>query len=463
MPLSSISPIDGRYRKSAEPLAQYFSEQSLMKYRLIVEGEYLIALSELKLKLRKLSDKEKKLVRSLYDLNETDAQIISDIEFKGYKNIPSTNHDVKAVEYYMKLKLSGSSLKDVLEWIHFALTSEDTNNLAYALMLKNGITDVLLPLLNEIIFSLTSQAQKYKDFPMLARTHGQPASPTTFGKELRVFKERLLRQVENLKSQNILCKINGATGNYNAHMAAYPKVDWPKFSQKFIESLSSNLKSSILNLKSNIATTQIEPHDSCIEIFDCLRRINNILIDFNQDTWRYISDGWIKQRAVKGEIGSSTMPHKINPINFENSEGNLGLANALFNHFAMKLPISRLQRDLSDSTVQRNFGTALGHCVVGYKYLIKGLAKIEPDPDKMLADLESHPEVVAEAIQTVLRREGAEMPYEKLKELTRGKKVEMADIEKFIDSLNVDAKIKKELKAFSPKTYTGLASKLAQK
>ncbi len=460
--LTSISPIDGRYEKQTDALKAFFSEQALMRYRIIVEGEYFIALSQSKLGKRKLSDKEKKLVRSLYEPKGSDAQIISDIERKGHKGIPATNHDVKAVEYFIKLKLKNTSLKNVLEWVHFGLTSEDVNNLSYALMLKDGITRGLMPSLNEIILNLTSQAKKYKNLPMLSRTHGQPASPTTFGKEMRVFKERLQRQANKLKSQTILCKLNGASGNYNAHMAAFPKVNWIKFSQKFISHLNSLGPKTFLNLEPNLYTTQIEPHDSYIEIFDTFRRINTILVDFNQDIWRYISDGWITQKTVAGEIGSSAMPHKVNPINFENSEGNLGLANALFNHFANKLPISRLQRDLSDSTVQRNFGTALAHSIIAYKYLLKGLAKISPDPQKMAADLEKHPEVIAEAIQTVLRREGVKMPYEQLKELTRGENVTLNDIHRFINNLEISDRVKKELKEFTPHSYTGLASRLAQ-
>ena len=261
----------------------------------------------------------------------------------------------------------------------FCLNLEDTNNLSYALMLRDGISSALLPAIDEINFSLTSLSGKYKNFPMLARTHGQPASPTTFGKELKVFQSRLNRQIMALRSQAILCKLNGASGNYNAAVTAFPKIDWVKFSDDFIGSLNNKPETSNLKLATNLHTTQIEPHDSYIEIFDCLRHINTILIDFNQDVWRYISDGWLKQKAVKGEVGSSTMPHKVNPINFENSEGNLGLANALFNHFSMKLPISRLQRDLSDSTVERNFGAAFGHCLIAYKYIIKGLARVEPD------------------------------------------------------------------------------------
>ncbi len=459
MSLSSISPIDGRYRKTAEPLAPFFSESALMRYRIIVEGEYLIALADAKL-VRKFSDKEKKLIRALYNLSAADAQIISNIETKGYKNIKATDHDVKAVEYFIKDKLSRTSLKDVLEFTHFALTSEDTNNLAYGLMLKLGLDKIILPKLQEIIKSLNYLTKKYHSLPMLARTHGQSASPTTFGKEFKVFAERLKRQSHILENVGISVKLNGATGNYNAAVAAFPKVDWIKFSKNFIAQLNK-LHTSSFMLEANLHTTQIEPHDSYIEIFDALRRINSILIDFNQDMWRYISDEWIAQRPREGAVGSSTMPHKINPIKFENSEGNLGLANALFEFFARKLPISRLQRDLSDSTVERNFGTALAHCLIAYEYLLKGLSRVTVDEKKVREVLNNHPEVVAEAIQTVLRREGVKMPYEKLKELTRGKKITLKDLHQFIDSLDVNDKVKKELKIFTPENYTGLATKLA--
>lgn len=482
--LSSISPIDGRYRKTAEPLAEFFSEQALMKYRIIVEGEYLIALSDFLYSpparggargggrfLRRLSGKEKKLIRSLYNLSEQDAQIISDIETKGYKNIKATDHDVKAVEYFVKDKLSKTSLKNVLEWVHFGLTSEDTNNISYALMLRDSLNKEILPKLQEIIKSLNHLVGQSKTLPMLARTHGQPASPTTFGKEFKVFAERINRQLNILKAQTIQAKLNGATGNYNAHLAAFPKIDWIKFSQKFIVQLNNLVfersrgaklfSTSSNNIEANLFTTQIEPHDSYIEIFDCLRRINSILIDFNQDIWRYISDEWIVQRPAEGTIGSSTMPHKVNPIKFENSEGNLGMANSMFEFFARKLPISRLQRDLSDSTVERNFGTAFAHCLIAYNYLLKGLSSVSINEPKVQADLESHPEVIAEAIQTILRREGIPMPYEKLKALTRGKKVTLDDLYKFVDSLDVSDEIKKEIKKLRPESYTGLASKLA--
>ena len=460
MPLNLISPIDGRYEKSTALLAPIFSEKGLMRYRLMIEGEYLIALSELKIKLRKFSDKEKKMIRSLYNLSSTDAQIIADIEIKGYQGIKATDHDVKAVEYFMKEKLGKTSLKDVLEWIHFGLTSEDVNNIAYGLMLRDG-TEILIKKLQEIIKEITKLAQTYKAIPMLARTHGQPASPTTFGKEMNVFKYRLDRGLDHLFGQKILVKLNGASGNYNAHIVTFPKINWLKFSKNFITGLNK-LELRTLNLEPNLITTQIEPHDSYIELFDRFKRLNNMLIDFNQDIWRYISDEWIGQKPVDGTIGSSTMPHKINPIKFENSEGNLGIANALFEFFGRKLPISRLQRDLSDSTVQRNFGTAFAHSLIAYEYLLKGLSRISVNQKKIRKALENHPEVITEAIQTILRREGVAMPYEKLKELTRGKVVTLPDIHIFIKNLKVSDKVKKELLKITPENYTGLASKLVK-
>ena len=452
MPLNSISPIDGRYRKYTGALAPYFSEQAFMRYRVVVEGEYLIALSETRgLGLRRFSPREKKIIRNLYNLKDKDAQIISDIELRGYKNIKATDHDTKAVEYFIKDKLADTTLADTLEWIHFGLTSEDTINLAYALMLRDGV-EVLQGKLAEVVKEINKLAKSYSTLPMLARTHGQSASPTTFGKEMRVFAARLERRMDHLQKQHILGKLNGATGNYNAHVAAFPKIDWIKFSKNFIQSLK---------LEPNLLTTQIESFDSYVEIFDNLRRINTILIGFNQDIWRYISDDWIGQRPI-GDVGSSTMPHKINPLKFENSEGNLGIANAMFEFFGRKLPISRLQRDLSDSTVLRNIGSALAHSLIAYEYLLKGLANITVNEKKITEDLENHPEVITEAIQTILRREGVKMPYEQLKSLTRGKKVTLEDLHEFIKTLDVSDSVKKELLKLTPENYTGLASKLAK-
>lgn len=443
--LTAINPIDGRYRKHTEPLARFFSEAALIRYRIIVEGEYLIA-------LRRLSSRDQKIIRKLYTLSDAQPAAVREIE-------KTTDHDVKAVEYFIKQKLRATSLKKSLEWVHFGLTSEDINNIAYALMLSESVREEMLPALKKISKTLTALAHKHKTLPMLARTHGQPASPTTFGKEMAVFASRLQRQIDQLQKQEILVKLSGATGNWNAHHAAFPKTDWIAFSKKFVATLARSRKA---NLKLNLLTTQIEPHDSYAELFDTLRRINVILIGLDQDIWRYISDEWIVQQPQSGTIGSSAMPHKVNPIKFENSEGNLGLANALLTHLSQKLPVSRLQRDLSDSTVQRNFGTAFAHSLIAYNYLLTGLANIKINEQKIREDLAAHPEVIAEAIQTILRREGVALPYEKLKALTRGKKVTLAHFADFIDTLPVSPKLKKELRSFTPQNYTGLASKLVK-
>ena len=413
MSLEAISPIDGRYREATAPLAPYYSEGALIRYRVIVEGEYLIALSgEKAVHLRSFTRAEKKRIRDLYALTSVDAQKV-----KGFESV--TNHDVKAVEYFLKEKLKRTPLAGELEWIHFALTSEDINNLAYALMLGESLRDVIIPQLDAIHGRLTALAVEHRSLAMLARTHGQPASPTT----------------------------------------AYPRVDWRRFTTSFITRLNEERSTQLVP---NLITTQIEPHDTYAELFDLMRRINTILIDFNQDMWRYVSDGWMRQKIKEGEVGSSAMPHKVNPIDFENSEGNLGVANALFTHFSVKLPIARLQRDLSDSTVERNFGTGFAHCLVAYHSLLKGLGKITPHIEKISADLDEHQEVVAEAIQTILRREGSLMPYEALRVLTRGKHVTREDFEEFIAALDISKSVKKELLKISPRNYIGLAQKLAQ-
>lgn len=451
----AIGSLDGRYFNKTRALSPFFSEEALMKYRVMMEAEYLIALSLLgKTALRKFTATEIKIIRELYEK-------FDDVSYAEIKNIESTtNHDVKAVEYFVKEKLSKTSLKDSIEWVHFAITSEDTNNIAYALILSRSLEHALLPEISKVVSELNTLAKKYKDLPILARTHGQSASPTTFGKEMKVFASRLEKQIEKLSKIKIEAKLNGATGNYNAHNVAYPNVDWAKFTKDFIAGFNK-LEASTFKLEPNLITTQIECHDSYVAIFDTIRMINTILLDFNQDMWRYISDDWVGQIPKAGETGSSTMPHKINPIDFENSEGNLGVANALFEFFARKLLISRLQRDLSDSIVERSFGTAFGHSFLAYTSLLKGLSKIKVNEAKIVEDLNAHPEVITEAIQTILRREGEEMPYEKLKELSRGKVVTLSDIHKFIDTLEVSEKIKKELLAITPENYTGLASKLA--
>lgn len=449
----AINPLDGRYFDKTRSLSPYWSELALMKYRIIVEGEYLITLSlSRKTNLRKFSETEVRKIRSLYKLSES--------HFEEIKNIEKiTNHDVKAVEYYLKEKLKKTSLKDSIEWIHFGLTSEDTNNLAYAQILSDSLDKVIIPEINKIIKELNNLAKKYAGLPMLARTHGQSASPTTFGKEMKVFVSRLEKQLIYLKNLKIQAKLNGATGNWNAHLITYPKVDWMNFSKKFIENFNKNRTQ---KLEANLITTQIECHDSYVAVFDTLKRVNTILIDFNQDIWRYISDGWIGQVSKKGEVGSSTMPHKINPIDFENSEGNLGIANTLFEFYARKLPISRLQRDLSDSTVERSFGTAFGHTFLAYTSLLKGLSKIKINEGNIKKELLEHPEVLAEAIQTILRKENYPIPYENLKELTRGKNVKIEDFKNFINSLNLSKKVKDGLRKITPINYIGIAPKIAK-
>ncbi len=464
--LTTISSIDGRYRDACAPLAEYFSEFALIRARVRVECEYLTSLSETKgVGIRAVSADEKKLLRKIADISLEDAKIVKAIEKDGWEGIPATNHDVKAIEYFIKRQLGKTSLADVSEWVHFALTSEDINSIAYGLLLRDFFEKAFLggPLL-EIEQNLMVLAKNHAATPMLARTHGQPASPTTFGKEMRVFAERLHRQVDAFKVSSILVKLGGATGNWSAHNVALPEVDWISFAAKFVDGLNAEGKDQkhYMRLELNEFTTQIESHDTYAEYFDYMRRINVILIDLSQDMWRYISDGWLTQKPKKGEVGSSTMPHKVNPIDFENAEGNFGVANALFAHFAQKLPISRLQRDLSDSTVERVFGTALAHSHIGLKALLRGLTKMSVNEKAKLAALEGHPEVIAEAIQTVMRKEGLDVPYEQLKELTRGREVTMDDFAKFIDSLDVAADVKKRLKAITPDNYIGLAEKIAK-
>lgn len=469
MSINSISPIDGRYYSKTSQLIPFFSEKALIKFRIFVEIQYFIQLfTEKKLGLRKLSEKEINILENLYDITDQDAELVKKIETQGFKDIPATNHDVKAVEYFIKEKLSNTSLKDILEMIHFALTSEDINNNAYSLMIKDGFNQILFPRIIDIYGNLYETSKKYKDYSMLARTHGQPASPTTFGKEILVFVNRIKEEILLLKNINILVKLNGATGNYNAYVVTFPELDWKEFSLSFTERLKKNkndLKLKYctrlpLELNNNPITTQIEPHDSFSRLFDSIKRVNTILIDFCQDIWRYISDGWIKQKIVKGEIGSSTMPHKINPIDFENAEGNLGVANSLFNFFSTKLSISRLQRDLTDSTVIRNAGVAFAHSLIAYQSILKGLTKIEINKEAIEKALMNNPEVISEAIQSVLRKEGIKKPYELLKGFTRGKIVTLDNIQNFIKKMDISEKIKERLLKLSPLNYTGLAAKI---
>ena len=455
--LTAISSVDGRYRAATAPLAEHFSEYGLIRKRLTVECEYLVALSEAGV-MRALTEEEKTVLRQLPHISLEEAVVVKKIEKEGYEGIPATNHDVKAIEYFIKKKLANSSLKDIAEWTHFALTSEDVNSVAYGIALRGALQSEIFPALENLRTSLEALAKEHAATPMLARTHGQPATPTTFGKEMRVFEVRLARQMKQLSERSILVKFGGATGAYNAHLVALPETNWQEFAKNFITRLNTGYK---IPLELNPITTQIEPHDTYAEMFDNLRRINTILLDFSQDTWRYISDGWLSQKTKEGEVGSSAMPHKVNPIDFENAEGNIGVASELFEHFSRKLPVSRLQRDLSDSTVERVFGVAFAHALVAYKSLLRGLGKVSVNKETMLQELQAHPEVLAEAIQTVLRKEGVEIPYEKLKALTRGKQITLEDFANFIDSLSLGDDVKKQLKELRPENYIGLAAEIA--
>jgi len=459
--LTAVSSIDGRYRATAAALAGYFSEFALIRNRVVAECAYLRHLSTAQgiTGMRALTAAELDRLRALADISLDDANIVKKIERDGYDGIPATNHDVKAVEYLIKLKLKGTSLEDVLEWVHFALTSEDINSVAHALALRGAIEKVMLPALDDVRKEIVALARGHAGTPMLARTHGQPATPTTFGKEMNVFAKRLERQVDTLKSNVVLVKWGGPSANYNAQMVALPEAEWLGLARTLVESLNAG---HFVRLELNEVTTQIEPHDTYAEMFDSLRRINTILLDLSQDMWRYISDGWVTQKPKAGEIGSSAMPHKVNPIDFENAEGNFGVANALFEHLSRKLPVSRLQRDLSDSTVARTFGSAFAHALIGYRSLVRGFQKISVNEVALHAALREHPEVLAEAIQTVLRVAQVEMPYEKLKDLTRGRQITLEDFAVFIDGLDISDELKTKLKALRPETYTGIASELAR-
>lgn len=457
--LEALSPLDGRYRDHLEKLAEIFCEKGLMQYRILVEAEYLIALSEHpETDLRNFGEEEKRRLIHQQHLTIIDARIIKMIEIAGHGDRKATHHDVKAIEYFLKDHLGTTSLRDVTEWIHFALTSEDITNIAYALKLRDALEKIIIPLLNRIYHIIEGKAREYKSVAMLARTHEQPASPTTLGKEFKVFAERLKRQLNKLKHFEVLTKLNSATGNYNAHYAAYPNIDWIQFSQDFIESFNKN---HTIRLMPNLFTTQIEPHDTYAELFDIMRRINIILYSFQQNIRRYIGDEWLVQKSTTGEIHSSTMPHKINPKELENAKGNLKIANALFNCFSTELPVSELQRELSDSTIERNFGTALGYCVISYQNILQGLEKVTPDEIEMKHALEKHPEIISEAIQTILRREGLETPYEKLHAMMQKKKMTREDINQFIDNLKITENLKVELHAINAANFTGLAAKLA--
>ena len=448
-PLTAISPIDGRYANKTKNLQNIASEYGLIKYRIIIEIHWLkqLAANPDIPEVPALSLVASKFLDAIVaNFSVDEAQRVKDIE-------ATTNHDVKAVEYYLKEKVSAhKELLDLSEFIHFACTSEDINNLAYGLMLRDMRNEVLLPSIEKIIEDLKHSVQQYANMPMLSRTHGQPASPTTMGKEFANVHARVLNQLNTFKSVKLLGKINGAVGNYNAHLAAYPNVDWEALSSNFIEALELNC---------NHYTTQIEPHDYIAEYSDALSRINTILIDFCRDVWAYIAIEYFKQKVVKGEVGSSTMPHKVNPIDFENAEGNFGVANALLNHFSAKLPISRWQRDLSDSTVLRNLGVAVAHCEIGYQSLLKGLSKLEINQIQLQQDLEKNNQVLAEAIQTVMRKHKVSGAYEKLKELTRGKDLDNSKLETFIRSLDLPEDEKSNLLSLTTANYIGLANKQA--
>ncbi len=441
--LTSISAIDGRYRKQVQHLDEYFSEYALMKYRVLIEVEYLLFLE--RKKFFKLSGKTVRHLNKLAaDFGLEDAQEIKQIEF-------TTNHDVKAVEYFLKNELEKSDGKTAKEWIHFGLTSQDINNSAIPLLWKHAIEYEYLPGLLNLNTQLKLLAQEWKDIPMLAHTHGQPASPTKLGKEIMVFNERIQAQIEQFITVPFSAKFGGATGNFNAHHVAFPKTDWIKFGNEFIEHLGLNRQQ---------FTTQIEHYDNLSAHFDCMKRVNNILLDFTRDIWTYVSMEYFKQKTKKGEVGSSAMPHKVNPIDFENAEGNLGLANAIFEHLSSKLPVSRLQRDLTDSTVLRNIGVPFSHTIIAFKSIEKGLDKLLINDAKIHEDLENNWVVIAEAIQTVLRRENYPQPYEALKDLTRGNnKIDKKAMHQFVDGLKINSEIKKELKKITPHNYTGVMAK----
>ena len=443
-PLTAISPIDGRYHAKTKKLAEYFSEFGLIRYRVQIEIEYFIALSQTEIPffknfpVNKLAD-----LRAIYlNFTEEDANWIKNSE-------KITNHDVKAVEYFLKDKIKSLGLESFLEFIHFGLTSQDINNTAIPLSLKEGIQIIYLPQIHDLIAILNRYKQEWKEIPMLAKTHGQAATPTRLGKEIQVFSERIENQLKQLEQIPYSAKFGGATGNFNAHFVAFPEIDWVLFANNFVNT--------ILGLSRSQTTTQIEHYDNLAALFDCLKRINTIILDLNRDMWTYISMDYFKQKLKDGEIGSSAMPHKVNPIDFENSEGNIGLANAILEHLSSKLPVSRLQRDLTDSTVLRNIGVPLGHTIIALESCINGLNKLVINEVKIAEDLENNWAVVAEAIQTILRREGFEKPYEALKELTRkNEKISKESVHDFIDSLQLEEKIKYELKLISPHNYLGI-------
>ncbi|MBM3405520.1 MAG: adenylosuccinate lyase [Bacteroidetes bacterium] len=444
--LHALSPVDGRYQPTTQPLSAYFSEFAVIRQRVLVEIEYLIALCNDKIEpLKELKAADQAKLRKIYSgFSLQDALDIKNIE-------KTTNHDVKAIEYFLQDKFEKLGLKKFKAFIHFGLTSQDINNTVFPMLLQQAHREVMMPVLEEIIRELTIESKQWKQVPMLAHTHGQPASPTTVGKELFVFVERLKDQIKLLKGIPFSGKFGGATGNFNAHAAAYPQVKWTSFADQFLQKQ--------LGIQRQQTTTQIEHYDHLAAYCDGMKRINTILLDLDRDMWSYISMEYFTQKANKKEVGSSTMPHKVNPIDFENSEGNLGIANTLFEHFSAKLPLSRLQRDLTDSTVIRNLGVALGHTLIAWKSLLKGLKKVELNKAKIEDDLDRNWAVISEAIQTILRREGYPEPYEALKSLTRGnKQIDRAALHQFIDDLKISKTVKTELKKITPFIYTGIIS-----
>ena len=449
--LTAISPLDGRYADKTTELRAIFSEYGLIRHRVLVEVRWLqmLAANPGIPEVPAFTEHASKLLDAIVDnFQEEDAQRVKNIE-------RTTNHDVKAVEYFLKEKITGNDeLEAVSEFIHFACTSEDINNLSYALMLREARTQALIPQMDEVINAIRALAHEHAAQPMLSRTHGQPASPTTLGKEMANVAARLMRQRAQLVTVPLLGKINGAVGNYNAHLSAYPKLDWADIAEKFVTSLG---------LDFNPYTIQIEPHDYIAELFDVVARFNTILLDFDRDVWGYIAQGYFKQKTIAGEVGSSTMPHKVNPIDFENSEGNLGLANAIFNHLSAKLPVSRWQRDLTDSTVLRNLGVGIGHSVIAYQSTLKGISKLEVNPARLNDDLDNCWEVLAEPVQTVMRRYGIEKPYEKLKELTRGTGIDQERLQQFVAGLDIPEEAKAALLSMTPATYLGTAVQQAKK
>lgn len=461
-PLTAVSSVDGRYADKTAPLRKYFSEAALIRYRLIMEVLYLIKLGDYHgVNVPALTEEQQKLLIALSEHPDA-PRLVKQIETKGIEGFfNATNHDVKAVEYFLRYKITDTELRDYIPFLHLGLTSEDTTNIAISLSIMEALRDVIIPSLSEISEALNRIAEEHADTPMVALTHGQPASPTSMGKEARIFHERLSQQLQLLHAFEMRVKLNGASGNYNAHFAAYPQVDWMRFSYDYIHTLEAERG---VHLKVNYVTPQIEPHDTYAELFHIMQRINTILINLSKDMWSYISLGWIGQKVKKGEVGSSTMPHKVNPIDWENAEGNLGVANALFAHLAAKLPDYRYQRDLSDSTAQRTLGTAFGHSLIAFTSILKGFGKISINKEAMLNALRDNPELITEAIQTILRREGIHDAYELLKSISRGKhgKVTLSDIHTFIRTLPVSDTTKQELMELTPENYLGLSSEIAR-